>query len=200
MDVSRSEAKRAQTNVIARSVDRATTTNGDAHCAKSHQSLRRKSQSFAQRIPVLCVENSSPLRRGLSAFARVVARLSHNRRMVVARLSNRRCAGRRAVVAAGDYVRAKTPLRSVFTLTSIAPTPLDGHILNRRHSSLLRSTSTSSIVDILSSLSSSLAIISSLLSLLYQLLSSSNRRKSTLKSANKVEQHSHSANYTKINC
>jgi hypothetical protein len=32
------------------------------------------------------------------------------------------CAGRRAVVAAGDYVRAKTPLRSVFTLTSIAPT------------------------------------------------------------------------------
>jgi hypothetical protein len=28
------------------------------------------------------------------------------------------------VVAAGDYVRTKTPLRSVFTLTSIAPTPL----------------------------------------------------------------------------
>jgi hypothetical protein len=29
---------------------------------------------------------------------------------------------RRSVVAAGDYVRAKTPLRSVFALTSIAPT------------------------------------------------------------------------------
>jgi putative Ca2+/H+ antiporter (TMEM165/GDT1 family) len=27
-----------------------------------------------------------------------------------------------AVVAAGDYVRTKTPLRSVFALTSIAPT------------------------------------------------------------------------------
>jgi hypothetical protein len=35
--------------------------------------------------------------------------------------NRRRC----TVVAAGDYVRAKTPLRSVFTLTSIAPTPLD---------------------------------------------------------------------------
>jgi hypothetical protein len=33
----------------------------------------------------------------------------------------------RAVVAAGDYVRAKTPLRSVFSLTSIAPTPFDVH-------------------------------------------------------------------------
>jgi hypothetical protein len=31
---------------------------------------------------------------------------------------------RRAVVAAGDYVRAKTPLRSVLALTSIAPTAL----------------------------------------------------------------------------
>jgi hypothetical protein len=29
---------------------------------------------------------------------------------------------RRAVVAAGDYVHEKTPLRSVFPLTSIAPT------------------------------------------------------------------------------
>jgi hypothetical protein len=35
---------------------------------------------------------------------------------------------RRSVVAAGDYVRAKTPLRSVFTLTSIAPTPLTSSI------------------------------------------------------------------------
>jgi hypothetical protein len=64
MDVSRSEAQRAETNVIARSDDRATITDCD--------DLR----------------------------------------------------GRRAVVAAGDYVRAKTPLRSVLTLTSIAPTPL----------------------------------------------------------------------------
>jgi hypothetical protein len=32
------------------------------------------------------------------------------------------CGGRRAVAAAGDYVRAKTPLCSVLTLTSIAPT------------------------------------------------------------------------------
>jgi hypothetical protein len=31
---------------------------------------------------------------------------------------------RRAVDAAGDYVHEKTPLRSVFPLTSIAPTPL----------------------------------------------------------------------------
>jgi hypothetical protein len=45
------------------------------------------------------------------------------RAVVVARssLRGRRC----AVVAAGDYVRAKTPLRSVLTLTSIAPTPLN---------------------------------------------------------------------------
>jgi hypothetical protein len=39
---------------------------------------------------------------------------------------------RREVVAAGDYVRAKTPLRSVLTLTSIAPTPLDVDIRRRR--------------------------------------------------------------------
>jgi hypothetical protein len=40
---------------------------------------------------------------------------------------------RRAVVAAGDYVRAKTPLRSVFPLTSIAPTALTStFMLSRR--------------------------------------------------------------------
>jgi hypothetical protein len=36
------------------------------------------------------------------------------------------------VVAAGDCVRAKTPLRSVLTLTSIAPTPLVVHFRCRR--------------------------------------------------------------------
>jgi hypothetical protein len=39
---------------------------------------------------------------------------------------------RRAVDVAGDYVHEKTPLRSVFPLTSIAPTPFDVHIRNRR--------------------------------------------------------------------
>jgi hypothetical protein len=33
------------------------------------------------------------------------------------------------VVAAGDYVHEKTPLRSVFPLTSIAPTALTSHFL-----------------------------------------------------------------------
>jgi hypothetical protein len=42
------------------------------------------------------------------------------RRSAVAAAVAFRC--RSVVAAAGDYVRAKTPLRSVLTLTSIAPT------------------------------------------------------------------------------
>jgi hypothetical protein len=46
MDVSRSEAQRAQTNVIARSVDRATTTSmivafPSTHCAEAHIETHR---------------------------------------------------------------------------------------------------------------------------------------------------------------
>jgi hypothetical protein len=47
----------------------------------------------------------------------VIERSSHGHRIVVS-----------AVIAAGDYVHEKTPLRSVFPLTSIAPTSLDVHI------------------------------------------------------------------------
>jgi hypothetical protein len=52
------------------------------------------------------------------AMATICAGSSQCRRNVVA--MSLQC--RRAVVAAGDYVRTKTPLRSVFALTSIAPT------------------------------------------------------------------------------
>jgi hypothetical protein len=89
MDVSWSEAQRAETNVIARSDDPVFL-------------LRKRQLLLAQRLGIVCATTSYRLR------------------------------SRRAVVAAGDYVREKTPLRSVSSLTSIAPTPLDVHILNRR--------------------------------------------------------------------
>jgi hypothetical protein len=57
--------------------------------------------------------------------------LSKGRRFFAQRLSTISVC-RRLVVATGDYVRAKTPLRSVLTLTSIAPTPLDVDIRWRR--------------------------------------------------------------------
>jgi hypothetical protein len=47
------------------------------------------------------------LRKGLSSVAQEIIS---------------RCAGIRKVVAAGDYVHASTPLRSVLAFTSIAPT------------------------------------------------------------------------------
>jgi hypothetical protein len=78
---------------------------------------RISSTIVAQRGIILCARDSNPLHKGLQSSAQRT------------RIS---CAGIRAVVAAGDYVRAKTPLRSVLTLTSIAPTPLDIHILCRR--------------------------------------------------------------------
>jgi hypothetical protein len=56
----------------------------------------------------------------LSSHGIIIVR--HYHRVVVARSLR---GHRRAVVVAGDCVRAKTPLRSVFTLTSIAPTPFD---------------------------------------------------------------------------
>jgi hypothetical protein len=68
MDVSRSEAKRAKTNVIARSGDRATTMGIDDR-AKSPQPLRRKLAALAQRILSLCAETRQPLRKESSAFA-----------------------------------------------------------------------------------------------------------------------------------
>jgi hypothetical protein len=125
MEVSWSEAQRAETNVIARSVDRATTMQrrprDDNHATTMQRQPRNdkriSSTIVAQRGIILCARDSNPLHKGLQSSAQRT------------RIS---CAGIRAVVAAGDYVRAKTPLRSVLTLTSIAPTPLDIHILCRR--------------------------------------------------------------------
>jgi hypothetical protein len=91
MDVSWSEAQRAETNVIARGGDRATTMESDDRAMT--MGIRRR------------------------------------RHCAMSTISGRR----RSVVAAGDYVRAKTPLRSVFPLTSIAPTALTStFMLSRR--------------------------------------------------------------------
>jgi hypothetical protein len=158
MDVSRSEAKRAETNVIARSVDRATTTNGDNHCAKSHHSLRRKSQSFAQRTAVLCAEDSSPLSRGLLSFAQriigfcagcrvIVAQSSHGHRTIVARslrgLSRGRRCGRLRSRKNSAALRFYAHIHRPYTVrrphpqsSTLFATPLDVHILNRRYSFL----------------------------------------------------------------
>jgi hypothetical protein len=68
---------------------------------------RISSTIVAQRVIVLCAENYRPLRKGLSSVAQEIIS---------------RCAGIRKVVAAGDYVHASTPLRSVLAFTSIAPT------------------------------------------------------------------------------
>jgi hypothetical protein len=62
MDVSRSEAKRAQTNVIARSADRATTMGIDDR-AKSPQPLRRKLAALAQKLFIPCAKSHESLRR-----------------------------------------------------------------------------------------------------------------------------------------
>jgi hypothetical protein len=86
MDVSvKTERSGVETNVIARSDDRAT-TNG-----MRRQSLRKESSSFAQGTPILCAKDSNPLRRGLESLAQ---------RIII------RCARIRKVVAAGDYVHA----------------------------------------------------------------------------------------------
>jgi hypothetical protein len=62
MNVSWSEAQRAETNVIARSDDPAT-TNG-----YHRQSLRKESSSSAQRTPILSAKDSNPFRRGLQSL------------------------------------------------------------------------------------------------------------------------------------
>jgi hypothetical protein len=88
MDVS---AKRSAaeycTNVIARSDDRANS------CARVGSPLRRGLQSLAERIGVLCAEDWSPLRKGLCLSAQRLSTISE-------------C--RRAVDAAGDYVRLRS--------------------------------------------------------------------------------------------
>jgi hypothetical protein len=88
MDVS-AERSAAEfgTNGIARSVDRANSY------AKDISPLRRGQQSHAQRIGVLCAEDCSPLRKGLCLSAQRLSMIS---------------VCRRAVVAAGDYVRLRS--------------------------------------------------------------------------------------------
>jgi hypothetical protein len=77
MDVSRSEAQRAETNVIARSVDRATTVQQPRDARSDdpattngwrQQSLRKESSSSAQRTPILSAKDSNPFRKGLQSF------------------------------------------------------------------------------------------------------------------------------------
>jgi hypothetical protein len=110
------------------------------------QTLRKESSSFAQGTPILCAKDSNPLSKGLPSFARVVALSSLRAITFTPKL---RCAPFRrshpspllrststSVVVARSSLRAITFVSArcaSLQLTSIAPTPLDGNILGRRH-------------------------------------------------------------------
>jgi hypothetical protein len=123
-----------ETNVIARSDDRATITDvDDNRCAKSHRPLRKGLQSSAQRTPILCAKDSNPLRKGLQSSAQGTP-------ILCARDSNPLRKG----LPSFARVVARSSLRAITFAPKLRYAPF-----RRSHPSpLLRSTTTSSVVAI----------------------------------------------------